>query len=803
MLIILVSLLSVQMASAQSDLFSIRGKVIDTYGKPVADATVKILPIDKMTITDESGNFSFKRLTAGDYDLTISHIAFEKQEIAISLGDEPVLKQTFTLFPNNTELKGIDIVSRRSFQTMSFLPAVEGTEIMAGKKTKLINLQRQDVNLAENLPRQVFAKAPGAMIWEMDGTGNQVGLAMRGLIPHRSWELHVQQNGNTTNSDLFGYPESHYNPPMEAVGEIKMVSGSGALQYGPQFGGLLDYEIKKPDTSKTISFETQQTVGSFGLFGSFNAIGGKVGKLTYYGYYNFRRSEGWRDNSDYHFQAWHGSLKYDFSNSMYLSAELSHMDYVNHFAAGLTDSLFEADARFSNRPRNYFNPTIYVPALHYSWKISPNTELNARASGIFGERNSVQFITLPTTNDTINHTTNDYNPRQVDRDTYNSYSSEVRLRQQYDFLKQKSHFSAGIRYGNSRTIRKQKGKGTTSIEFDLSLIEPYRIDLVFETNNYALFAENLFQLSKKLSFTPGFRYEMIDSEMSGELKDIPSVRLPFTIKRNFPLFGAGLEYAFSNTVTAYANFTQNFRPILHSDLIPPTDLDQIDPDLKDAKGNNAEIGIRGTLKNILQFDINYFRLQYDNRIGTIIVEDPGNTYFFHTNVGDMVNQGAECYVEFFPFNIGQSSSGKLNFSIFSSTAYNSAEYTRGTVRVSGENRDVSGNKVENVPQWISRNGLNYRYRNFSGTLQLSYVSDNYSDALNTESTATGVNGVVPAYLLTDLNFSYRFMQRYNVRLSINNLTDERYYTRRATGYPGPGILPSDGRSVVVSFGATF
>ncbi|MEZ4893911.1 MAG: hypothetical protein R2778_12965 [Saprospiraceae bacterium] len=71
------------------------------------------------------------------------------------------------------------------------------------------------------MPRQVFAKAPGAMIWEMDGTGNQVGLAMRGLIPHRSWELHVQQNGNTTNSDLFGYPESHYNPPMEAVGKSK------------------------------------------------------------------------------------------------------------------------------------------------------------------------------------------------------------------------------------------------------------------------------------------------------------------------------------------------------------------------------------------------------------------------------------------------------------------------------------------------------------------------------------------------------------------------------------------------------
>jgi len=36
---------------------------------------------------------------------------------------------------------------------------------------------------------------------------------------------------------------------------------------------------------------------------------------------------------------------------------------------------------------------------------------------------------------------------------------------------------------------------------------------------------------------------------------------------------------------------------------------------------------------------------------------------------------------------------------------------------------------------------------------------------------------------------------------LGNLTDEKYFTRRATGYPGPGILPSDGRSLLLSFGA--
>ncbi len=44
----------------------------------------------------------------------------------------------------------------------------------------------------------------------------------------------------------------------------------------------------------------------------------------------------------------------------------------------------------------------------------------------------------------------------------------------------------------------------------------------------------------------------------------------------------------------------------------------------------------------------------------------------------------------------------------------------------------------------------------------------------------------------------------NLRIGgINNLTDERYFTRRAGGYPGPGILPADGRTFYVSAGIKF
>jgi Fe(3+) dicitrate transport protein len=242
---------------------------------------------------------------------------------------------------------------------------------------------------------------------------------------------------------------------------------------------------------------------------------------------------------------------------------------------------------------------------------------------------------------------------------------------------------------------------------------------------------------------------------------------------------------------------------LHSDILPSNTLTKADPNLKDSKGFNGELGIRGTWKNFMQFDVNYFALRYNNRIGTLIVDDTAGTYFYKTNIGDMLNQGTEVYLELQPFNLLKHTNKYLDFSFFTSTSYNAAYYTKGTVSSGGKNVDIKGNRVENVPHWISRNGISYRYSTFMATFQVSYVSANYSDALNTAYTASGINGIVPSYVLMDVNLSYSFLKHYNIKFSLNNLANHYYFTRRATGYPGPGVLPSDGRSFVVSVGAKF
>ncbi|MBC8081603.1 MAG: TonB-dependent receptor plug domain-containing protein, partial [Hymenobacter sp.] len=93
---------------------------------------------------------------------------------------------------------------------------------------------------------------PGLIVWESDGSGQQINVATRGLSPNRSWEFNVRQNGYDVSADAFGYPEAYYNPPLEAVERIQLLRGGAGLQFGPQFGGLLNYELKRLARDKIV-----------------------------------------------------------------------------------------------------------------------------------------------------------------------------------------------------------------------------------------------------------------------------------------------------------------------------------------------------------------------------------------------------------------------------------------------------------------------------------------------------------------------------------------------------------------------
>lgn len=222
--------------------------------------------------------------------------------------------------------------------------------------------------------------------------------------------------------------------------------------------------------------------------------------------------------------------------------------------------------------------------------------------GIVGQRNSVQFIANANVPDTVNKATNSYNPRQVDRDYYYGFTTEARLLHRYQLGNLYSTFTAGLRYFGEHTQRRQKGVGNTGSDFDLTLGKPYGIDLHLNTTNYAAFAENIFQVTPKFSITPGFRFEDIQTNMTGVILN-QTFPVAYKQDRNFPLFGAGLQYQVTENSQLYGNISQAYRPYIYANVTPADQLGVINPNLQDEKGYNADLGYRGNIKNIFSYDL--------------------------------------------------------------------------------------------------------------------------------------------------------------------------------------------------------
>jgi Fe(3+) dicitrate transport protein len=698
-------------------------------------------------------------------------------------------------------LKDVTIVGRNSKSDYQQIPEIVGTNIYAGKKNALIVIDNVQGNIANNTMRQVLAKVPGIHIWESDPSGIQIGIAARGLSPNRSWEFNVRQNGYDIAADPFGYPEAYYNPQLQAVQRIEIVRGQGALQYGPQFGGMVNYILKNgSEINQPIVFETQQTIGSNGLLNSFNAIGGKKGKLNYYSFYDQRNGEGWRNNSRFFSKAGYGSMTYHFNKQLSLNFELMYSHTRSQQAGGLTDLQIQQNAQQSFRSRNWMDIKWTTPAMTIQYDINDHSRWNTKIFGTIGDRNSVGFLQSILVKDSVNATTNQLNNRLVNIDQYRNYGLESRFITDYFFGKMKNTISSGIRLYTGNTHRLADGKGTTSSDYDVSIEGLYPRDIRFRSNNAAVFFENIFRITEKLLIIPGIRYEWLEGAASGSNgfnSNGASINLQ-NIKRsrNFVLGGIGSEYHLTKTTELYANFSQAYRPIQFANLQAPPTTDLVDPDLKDAKGYNFDFGYRGKVKNYLQFDISGFYLQYNNRVGTITPS--GTNYRLITNVGASKSKGLESYIEFNPIR-AFTNSVHSDIILFSAYSFTDARY-------SGNHQDANtkGKKVENAPQDILRAGLSLGHKGFLCTIQLSHVGAAYSDANNTTTpSANGNVGLIPSYSIMDLTGSYQFSKSLNIKAGVNNVEDVRYFTRRAGGYPGPGALPADGRNFFVSIGAKF
>ena len=709
---------------------------------------------------------------------------------------------------DTTHVKKLDSVTVSS--GYSRLRDVEGTAIYAGKKTEVIVMKNLIANKATNNSRQIYARVAGLNIWENDGAGLQLAIGGRGLSPNRLGNFNTRQNGYDISADALGYPESYYTPPAEAVERIEIVRGAASLQYGPQFGGMINFRMNRGSDSDQIAVNTRLTGGSWGFLNTSTSVGGTTGKLNYYAFYQHKRGDGWRPNSEFNSNTGYVSLSYKLRERLTIGVEYTHMDYLAHQPGGLTDAQFDQDARVSVRARNWFKVQWNLGNISLDYNLGKRLVFNTRIFGLLAQRDALGLLTF------INRT-DDGSDRNLYIDHYRNWGNESRLLYQYKIGGLPATALLGFRYYSGHTHREQgfgnDGAGGNPDDFTFNptkLSDTLRYtDYTFPNHNTAVFAENIFRITSRLHVIPGVRFESISTRADGSYTNAvfdgagnpinpEKIRDDKSNTRTFFIGGLGLTYDLPAGIQAYGNISQNYKAINFNDLRTLNPNLRVDSNLQDEKGYSADLGIRKS-SGIFNFDVSLFLLHYNNKIGSILSKDTVRflTYNIRTNVSQSRHYGLESYMDIDIWKAVHGRDNPTSLVIFSNFSLISATY------VNSKEKSIEGRKVEFVPEVLVKTGVNFRHKRWGFSYQLSYTGRQYTDATNATFTDNAIDGTIPAYTVMDLSAEYHFNRHFSLYGNINNLGDRRYFTRRADSYPGPGIVPSDARSFFLTLEAGF
>ncbi|MDA8948616.1 TonB-dependent receptor [Flavobacteriaceae bacterium] len=679
----------------------------------------------------------------------------------------------------------------------------EQTEIYAGKKNEVILVEQSMGNLASNNSRQIFNQIPGLNIYQNDDAGLQLNVGGRGLDPNRTSNFNTRQNGYDISADVLGYPESYYTPPAEGLEEIQVIRGAASLQYGTQFGGLINFKLKKPDPLKPFTFTSRNTVGSNNLFTNFSMASGTLNKFKYIGFVNLKQGDGFRSNSEFNSSNIFFQVGYDFSDQTSITAEITYLDYLSQQGGGLSDSMFKENPYQSNRSRNWFALSWLLYNLKFQHSFSSDSNLSLNLFGLDAQRNAIGFRS---------NRVNQIDPNQ-ERDLikgdFNNIGVELRWLKRYEIGGINSVFLIGGKYYNSDNSSQQgPGSSGSNADFRLLLNEfpDYNQQSAYNypNQNLALFTEHIFYVLPELSVTPGIRFEFIETGAFGEYKKINTdaagnVILNKTIvtsekrRRDFALFGLGIGYKPYKELEFYGNVSENYRSVTFTDISIINPAYIINPEISDEKGFTTDFGIRGRFKKSFSFDANLFRIFYNDRIGFIQKRfNDGSVKAERGNVGDAVLYGLESLLDFNIKEITKLKNTNFLLNYFINFSLINSEYTASSTP------GVEGKEVEFVPKINLKTGFKIGYENYSFNVQYSYLSAQFSDSSNAlEGNLSGVIGLIPAYDVLDLSSSYS-RGRFRFEFGINNALNESYFTRRATGYPGPGIIPSSNRNLYLT-----
>ena len=511
-----------------------------------------------LEISDEKGFYSFE---ASKNDLISFYL--ENYELI-----EKKLAQNETIYlkPLVENLDEIEIIIRNEkIFSLQRLNAVEGTSIFEGKKSEVVLVDQSMANLASNNSRQIYSQVAGLNIFQNDDAGLQLNIGGRGLDPNRTSNFNTRQNGYDISADVLGYPESYYTPPSEGLSNIQIVRGAASLQYGTQFGGLVNFVMKEPKKNQRQEIITRNSIGSNNLYTNFTSYIGSKNKFRYYAYFNFKQGDGFRDNSYFNSKNFFLKTIYDFNQESKLSFDLTYFTYLTQQAGGLNDQMFSNNPFQSNRARNWFNVDWLLYNMRYEHEFDTKKSLSISLFGLNAVRNALGFRVNRVDQVDSN------GPRDLISGDFNNFGLEAKFLNHYKLFNKESIFVLGSKlYYATNYSRQGPGSDFSHADFDFynDIFPAYsnQSNYKYPNKNISVFGENIININDGLTITPGFRLEYINTQAQGQFERIildaaQNVIQHDTILENrknerlFLLTGVGVSQKLKNDIELYANLS--------------------------------------------------------------------------------------------------------------------------------------------------------------------------------------------------------------------------------------------------------
>jgi len=209
---------------AQNISSSVRGRITDDSGEPIAGALIKIPNTPVSTVADLNGNFSLYKLPSGKHLLKVSSVGMITQQKEINLKDGEHISLNFNLTTNVHQMETVSVLGRTETQEANR----QAYNITAIDAKKLYNTT---LDISGALDR-----VSGVRIRESGGVGSNFNFSLNGFSGNR-----IKFFIDGIPMDNFGSSFQINNIPINLADRIEVYKGVVPIWLGSDaLGGAVN-----------------------------------------------------------------------------------------------------------------------------------------------------------------------------------------------------------------------------------------------------------------------------------------------------------------------------------------------------------------------------------------------------------------------------------------------------------------------------------------------------------------------------------------------------------------------------------